>query len=706
MSAIEILGLEGKRGAIAHGFVAIRFATPLERAQLALVERTLVDADVLRADDDTEERPPRSSYLAGVWTPPADDAVADVREVLAALARDHGAVKAVFAQVATEIDAEAAAHAEEEDEEDEEDEEEDEEDEDRGDEESHWKAGPPPGIDKTPFPLDGYPDILAEFDWQDFGVAVKLGGEAQPGELELIQALHRFWLTPYIDSAFAQAVDEDGDPVVQPSFRHADVQWDPRHRSALLWVDRFAAPATVDEMVHHLMWVISELHEIIPIVHARFTEATMEMKYAELTGDTTQFLVLAGNPLLTHYQNEGEAAALAWEESQSTFAPAEVAAMFVELGTHCDPDVPEQNAIALRMFDHALELDPANEEARPYALLVLVKRSDFAEALGRAEQSNDNDLLLHLLGTVVENAEDKIGQFTSLVRADVLANLNGELVTPLIKAIASHAPSALDNALAAVPPREDVVAYLHNAMYGVPDQAAQLQIQLRTLELPLAAEGPHRQGYLGALNNACVIAHALKRYDLAVEIADRSAQHATENPNIHHAAACAYAAVGRYDDAFRHVKGAVETEYEYLDRVEHDTDLGPILEWPEHKALFAAWRERRAASEPVLEVTDDDFDEKVLEHERPVLVDFTASWCGPCQRLAPIIEQFAAESGGRYRVAKLDVDASEATAARFEVRSMPTLIVFHGGQERARHVGFTDKRALRALLAEGSAESH
>jgi thioredoxin 1 len=739
--AIDIRGLEPLDRPHAHGFYAIRFAAPLDRDALKRARAILTEAGAAVAGEETALAE-RSIYLAGPYAPPKAD-VAPIRSALDRLARDFGAVKATFLVVPTEIDVAAARASEDEDEdeddeneddeneEDEDEEDEDEEDEDEDDEDegagaqSFWKAGPPPGATETPFPLEGYPDILESFDWEDFGIAVKLGGEPAPGEPELLDELHRFWLTPYVDP---NATSEDDEGPSLP-FRHARVTHDPRHRASLLWVDRFAVPATVEEHVHHLMWVVSELHAIAPVAHARFSAATMEMKYGELAGDPGPHLVLAGNPLATLFGEEGEAAALAWAESQRTFAPLEVAAMFVELGTHHDPDEPEQAATALRLFERALAIDPANEDAMSYSLLVLVKQARIPEAMkrvaarsgtastgeshatgraaaaasGAVETSSDRGFRLFLLGTIAEHAPERIGEAADFVRPEVLEPASGEFFTKFVNAVASHVPSMLAPVLAAVPVREDVVAYLHNAMYGVPDQKAQLAILERTLELPLAAEGPHRAGYLSALNGACVIAHALKDYDLAVRIADRAAEHADENPYIHHSAACAYAAVGRYDDAFRHVKGAVRTNYEHLDRVENDSDLGPILEWPEHKALFADLHARRAKSEPLLEAGDDTFDELVLASDKPVLVDFTASWCGPCQRLAPIVAELARESEGRFRVAKLDVDESQEIAARYEVSSMPTLVVFHRGEERARHVGLTDKKTLRALLAKGGA---
>jgi thioredoxin 2 len=117
-------------------------------------------------------------------------------------------------------------------------------------------------------------------------------------------------------------------------------------------------------------------------------------------------------------------------------------------------------------------------------------------------------------------------------------------------------------------------------------------------------------------------------------------------------------------------------------------------------ASLAAGAAGAGAVKP-LSVTDESFAREVLDASSslPVLLDCWAPWCGPCRMIAPVLDQLAAESGGRYLVAKLNVDENPRTAARFGVQSIPTLLIFKGGQPVERIVGAQPHNVLAARLA-------
>ena len=103
-------------------------------------------------------------------------------------------------------------------------------------------------------------------------------------------------------------------------------------------------------------------------------------------------------------------------------------------------------------------------------------------------------------------------------------------------------------------------------------------------------------------------------------------------------------------------------------------------------------------SENTATLTDGNFDDSVIKSTVPVLVDFWAEWCGPCRMIAPTVEELATDYDGKVTIVKLNVDDNPNTATQFGVRSIPTLLLFKGGEVVESVVGLTDKTRLQALL--------
>jgi len=102
----------------------------------------------------------------------------------------------------------------------------------------------------------------------------------------------------------------------------------------------------------------------------------------------------------------------------------------------------------------------------------------------------------------------------------------------------------------------------------------------------------------------------------------------------------------------------------------------------------------------VIDADDNSFENEVLKADRPVLVDFSATWCGPCKKLEPIVHELAAEMDSQVKFVRVDVDRAPTTAAKFGVLSVPTLLLVQEGQVKAQLVGLVSKRDLAARIQE------
>ncbi|HUW21857.1 MAG TPA: thioredoxin [Candidatus Bathyarchaeia archaeon] len=107
----------------------------------------------------------------------------------------------------------------------------------------------------------------------------------------------------------------------------------------------------------------------------------------------------------------------------------------------------------------------------------------------------------------------------------------------------------------------------------------------------------------------------------------------------------------------------------------------------------------------MIDLTDANFETEVLKSDLPVFVDFYASWCGPCQMAAPVIEELAKEYEGKIKFAKLNIDQSRESAAKFQVVSIPTVVIFSKGKEIKRLVGYPGKAGYKELIDSSCRES-
>jgi hypothetical protein len=173
-----------------------------------------------------------------------------------------------------------------------------------------WTNGPPPQVDAVRFPIDDDLAVLGQLDGESIGIAFKLAGGAEPGEANVLLGFHALWLAPYAGS-----------------HAEASIAIDRTRHAARLWVDRLAVPCSREVVIRHLLWIVSKIDEVIPILRARFVWAPPEPR---VDRDGEPF-ILGGNPLLAAHASGGAAAVDAWLASVKGWSQPELAEMLREL---------------------------------------------------------------------------------------------------------------------------------------------------------------------------------------------------------------------------------------------------------------------------------------------------------------------------------------------------------------------------------------
>ncbi len=469
---MEIVGLEPRRSDLARGILLARSSRPLDAAMQKALWDALSAAGVTeKADEDADSEPDRH-WHAAPWLPPAQAELDPQRLALEATAEPFGIEAIWLVKVETGVDGIAwlelaeVENAEEREPEAEEptevvdgvfDEaqeviyaapdapppaEPSEDDLDEGEDEpedldelevvtleSHWRNGAPPLEHSVPFPIERYPEIIDDYDWESFGVAIKLAGSPMLGEESVVNAFFALWLSAYQDER-----SEEFEP-----FQRADVVHDRKHRSALMWAERFTVPATASDQVHFLLWIIARLHEVLPIAWARFEAVDDAVKSHAQTPEGTDPFVLAGNPFADRFQRQGEEAALSWAVAQSAWSRREIAGMLVEVALEHDPDNPTTAAIAERLLRRAQSFD-VGSDAAGYLTIVLVRQGRLADAITLASQAPSRDVRLLAIGEIAEHAPNELAPALDLLDDATLDATEPEELAELTASVARHAP--------------------------------------------------------------------------------------------------------------------------------------------------------------------------------------------------------------------------------------------------------------------------
>jgi tetratricopeptide (TPR) repeat protein len=253
---------------------------------------------------------------------------------------------------------------------------------------------------------------------------------------------------------------------------------------------------------------------------------------------------------------------------------------------------------ALALIERALRLAPDDDDTLfTHAILLLdADRAGLPGAFGELLASLPRHSPHNRLNITLRIEGPRFADAVDAILDDLPDDLpdDEELLGELADAVILRAPHLVGRLIAELPNSVNLLSTVAYKAIEAERTDAALALYDRLLDLPIPDDDSvERTNYLRAINNACIKAHEVKAHDLAVRIADRAQPYAHENPHIYHSAACAYAAVGNLNKALDQVKLAIEHDYEHLDKVEVDVDLGALRESPAFQAVFRDWRARK-----------------------------------------------------------------------------------------------------------------
>jgi thioredoxin 1 len=367
------------------------------------------------------------------------------------------------------------------------------------------------------------------------------------------------------------------------------------------------------------------------------------------------------------------------------------------LVSDCHPE--EKKAIAgidtfIRLALPAYRTHRATEE-----LEAKIAEGDVADAIAHAKKSGDPAMVCRVAILAAQNDADDLESALGAVTDRALSEAPEGVVGDLVSAVAQASDlDTLQALVARLPKKTSLLGALVAASSELDSEESLAVLDWVRAQGEPAEGSDERDAWVQAWVNSCVDARSIDDRARAVTIAEGAQKYGAEDARIHHLSACLFVAAGEPERAVEQVQKAAALDYD-MDNVAEDDELEAIRGHEGFQKAISDWQKRREQrSARVASVTDDSFEEVVLGGSLPTLVDFWADWCGPCHAIAPVVAQLAEKYEGRAEFVKVDVDANEALSERFEIQSIPTLILFRDGKIVERVSGAVPKQVLEGML--------